>query len=243
MSTKIFKALFAKRETVWGKSYKDLPIKSDCRVHDAAFGAIAEKFGAAKGLKVLDIATGTGAFARRLLDNFQDWTVEINDFEDQALIDGLKKHKVDLNSDFGGKFSEGKYDVVVAIEILEHLENPWHFMRESRKLLREGGLLVLSTPNVDSVLDRIVYLKEGYSFYFGEGAYVHSGGHITPVPDWLLRKAAAGAGYGRVELLDAVNTAPHIGRLNTLKLFLVMIFLRFYMRNANERSISVYLCS
>ncbi|MFI5348054.1 MAG: class I SAM-dependent methyltransferase [Elusimicrobiota bacterium] len=230
------------RESVWGRSYKDLPIKSDYRAHDAAFELVKKRFGSAKSLKVLDIATGTGALARRISDNFPDWNLEINDFENEARFAGSKKYGVDLNSTFSGSFDPGGYDLVVAVEIIEHLENPWNFLREIRKLLRKGGALVLSTPNVDSTLDRLTYLIMGHPLYFGERGYTDSGGHITPIPDWLFRKIAQANGYSRVELSEAVDTAPHYGPLTSLKMALMMPFSGFYMRNKNDRSINVYLC-
>jgi 2-polyprenyl-3-methyl-5-hydroxy-6-metoxy-1,4-benzoquinol methylase len=149
---------------VWGRTYAGLPIKADYRVHEVAFELITRSFGSLERLRVLDVATGSGAFAERLIARFPGWTVEINDFESEALVNGLRKRSVDLNAAFAEQFDGEGYDLVVAIETLEHLENPWHFLREVRKLLRPGGMLVLSTPNVDSTLDRLTYLVEGHPY-------------------------------------------------------------------------------
>jgi len=227
--------------SVWGKFYKNLPIKSDYRVHELALEMLKAKLGAVSHRRVLDIATGTGAFAQRLSDTFPSWDVEVNDFESQALVAGFKKHAVDLNSIFSSVISSEKYDVIIAIEIIEHLENPWQFLREIRKLLRDGGLLVLSTPNVDSTLDRLIFLLDGHPFYFGERGYTNSGGHITQVPDWLLKMIAMNSGYSNVELSDRVDTSPHIGIRTALKLALLMPLSPFYMRNRNNRSINIYV--
>ena len=48
--------------SVWGRFYKGLPIKSDYRVHEVALELIKDKLGHEKSIKVLDVATGTGAF-------------------------------------------------------------------------------------------------------------------------------------------------------------------------------------
>jgi len=190
----------------------------------------------------LDIATGTGAFAKRITDNFPGWDVVINDFANKALAADLKKKKVDLNSKFSEEFAVEGYDLVIAIEIIEHIENPWNFLREVRRLLRKDGLLVLSTPNVDSAIDRLTYLIEGHPYYFGERGYINSDGHITLIPDWLFKKIAKSNGYSHVELSSVVDIAPHMDLITTLKLWLFMPFSGLYMRNKNNRSINVYLC-
>jgi SAM-dependent methyltransferase len=44
------------------------------------------------------------------------------------------------------------FDVVIAGEIIEHMTyDPMHLLLESRRVLRDGGTVVLSTPNIGSV--------------------------------------------------------------------------------------------
>ena len=228
--------------SVWGRFYKNLPIKSDYRVHEVALELIKDRLGHKKSLKALDLATGTGAFSQRIADHFPDWDLEINDFEGQALVTDFNVRKKDLNSRFSEDFSDVGYDLVVALEIIEHLENPWNFLREIRKLLRQDGLLVLSTPNSDSALDRLTYLLHGHPFYFGERGYVNSEGHITPVPDWLFKKIAVESGYHHVKLDETLDTSPHMSLGMILRFLLVMPFSSLYMQNANNRSVNIYLC-
>jgi SAM-dependent methyltransferase len=49
-------------------------------------------------------------------------------------------------------YPDGHFDVVVAGEIIEHmLYDPMHLLLESRRVLREGGCLLVTTPNVGSI--------------------------------------------------------------------------------------------
>jgi SAM-dependent methyltransferase len=49
-------------------------------------------------------------------------------------------------------YPDGHFDLVVAGEIIEHLtKDPMHLMLEARRVLRDGGSLLLTTPNAGSI--------------------------------------------------------------------------------------------
>jgi 2-polyprenyl-3-methyl-5-hydroxy-6-metoxy-1,4-benzoquinol methylase len=45
-----------------------------------------------------------------------------------------------------------KFDYIIAGEIIEHLSNPGLFLRSAKKHLKRGGEIILTTPNVSSLL-------------------------------------------------------------------------------------------
>lgn len=45
-------------------------------------------------------------------------------------------------------FKDGYFDCIIYADILEHLINPWSVLRKHRRLLKEGGTLIASIPNV-----------------------------------------------------------------------------------------------
>ena len=47
----------------------------------------------------------------------------------------------------GIPFPDGSFDDVFAIEVLEHVHNPWGALSEINRVLRPGGVFVLSVPN------------------------------------------------------------------------------------------------
>ncbi len=45
---------------------------------------------------------------------------------------------------------DSSYDILVAIEVLEHLLDPAGFVRSAHRKLKPGGMMFLTTPNVYS---------------------------------------------------------------------------------------------
>jgi 2-polyprenyl-3-methyl-5-hydroxy-6-metoxy-1,4-benzoquinol methylase len=64
-------------------------------------------------------------------------------------------HRLDLND--ADAIPAASFDVVIAAEVMEHLENPRQVALESFQILKTGGTLILSTPNNEHpVVDGIV---------------------------------------------------------------------------------------
>lgn len=77
--------------------------------------------------RLLDVGTGDGTLAQRLrAEGFDVRAV------DQVTTDfrpaDIKISSADLN--VGIPFADGEFALVVATEVIEHLENPWLFVRE-----------------------------------------------------------------------------------------------------------------
>lgn len=192
-------------------------------------------------LKVLDVGAGYGAMSQRLLDNgFADvvaWDLDST----QSRLPSLPVTPVDLDTDFGAAFPSA-FDVVVAIEVVEHLENPRHFLRNLAQVLRVGGLALVSSPNVESAASRVAFLGHGglrWFTRFDRGSY----GHITPVFSWQMRDASKAAGLGLREkghnsgrTLVTVGDGPS----ETAKALLALAMYP-WMKGAKEGDITLWL--
>jgi 2-polyprenyl-3-methyl-5-hydroxy-6-metoxy-1,4-benzoquinol methylase len=55
-------------------------------------------------------------------------------------------------------------DGAVSVEGIEHLERPFEFVRECRRVLRDGGLLIMTTPNISSLRSRWRWLLTGFHY-------------------------------------------------------------------------------
>ena len=53
------------------------------------------------------------------------------------------------------EIQDQKYDVIFGSHLIEHLTEPSEFLREASRLLRPGGLVVMVTPNIKSLLSRV----------------------------------------------------------------------------------------
>lgn len=121
------------------------------------------------GLKVIDIGCGDGAFGKILksrgafiigVDISAKAIKSASNIFDKTILIDLNNKKTNLR--------RGSVDIVVASEVIEHLYNPDNLLRESRRILKIGGFLILSTPNVMYWGNRIKFLN-------GEFRYTKSG--------------------------------------------------------------------
>lgn len=156
--------------------YKGIQELAAFRLHTEVFGML-EPF-LKKGMKVLDFGCGQGAFSQRLVDT--GMIVDVCDLDiDQVKANVNKKYKLDLNEPGIQDSITDKYDVIISMEIIEHIHNPWKYLADSISLLKDGGIIVLSTPNVSNFISRLRFLMKGTLLAFEKNDLAH--GHITPL--------------------------------------------------------------
>lgn len=105
-----------------------------------------------QGRVVLDVASGAGFGARMLADAGAAFTVGCD-----LSVEALRQSRREFGK--GGlqfvpsdattlPFGDATFDVVVSFETIEHLQQRERFVAELHRVLRPGGTLFLSTPNV-----------------------------------------------------------------------------------------------
>ena len=137
-------------------AWKEIPGSS----HDVLLSRIATL---GPGLSVLDVGFGAGHLARRIrpacrylagIELDPEAALEGAAFFDDPLVD-------DVVRGLAGPWRE-PFDVVVAGDVLEHLPQPERALELLRPLLRPGGILLVSLPNVANVTVRLALLSGSF---------------------------------------------------------------------------------
>jgi SAM-dependent methyltransferase len=92
-------------------------------------------------------------------------------------------------ADLNGKwpYPDGHFDVIVSTEVIEHVENPWHFMREVKRLMKDDGIALITTPNNESERARRAFTRHGEFPWFRYEHLYSPLRHITPVFSWQMK--------------------------------------------------------
>jgi len=101
---------------------------------------------------VLDVACGTGYGDWQMLKKGNAKKIMGIDISKEAInyaIDRYKDEKISfVRADAVDlPVSDGYFDVVVSFETIEHLEEPRRFLSECKRVLKNGGLFICSSPN------------------------------------------------------------------------------------------------
>ena len=64
-------------------------------------------------------------------------------------------NRIFVECDLNVEFPQGKYDVIVAWNILEHVLSPKNFLSSCNSALSESGVLLIQTPNFQTISARI----------------------------------------------------------------------------------------
>ncbi|MFQ5429234.1 MAG: class I SAM-dependent methyltransferase [Phycisphaerae bacterium] len=108
-------------------------------------------------------------------------------------------------------FGPASFDAIHAGELIEHLERPVEFLRGCLECLRPGGIMVLSTPNPNSPIERLLTIPLSRRFFYGKGGVYQPFGHICLYPQrWLIRILEV-AGFTGVKLSSGGFPLPGVG--------------------------------
>jgi len=161
---------------------------------------------------LVDVGCGTGNLWRYVGHRFRRYLGL-----DAVRYDGFPAEAAFMPADLNQAaipLPDSAADVVAAVEIIEHLENPRAFMRELVRLTKPGGLVMITTPNQLSLLSKMTLLWKNRFNAFQEGSYP---AHLTALLEIDLRRIAGESGLKEVDICHSgrgrlVFTSRHYPR-------------------------------
>ena len=124
------------------------------------------EFGDSQPSLILDIGTADGLMLEKLSQNFEAAFVGV-DISREILAANPERTFQPVQADaLSLPFREGAFGIIIATAIIEHLPDGEKFLGECQRVLRSGGLLILTTP--EPFFDRIseVISRQGRGFHY-----------------------------------------------------------------------------
>lgn len=138
-----------------------------------------------KNAKILDCGCGGGGFLKLLYGAGyrRFYATDIDNYLSLISEHQLVEFKSSNLSFDSLPWPENFFDVLTAIQMMEHLENPYNFVRESWRVLKPRGLFIFSMPNIMHIMNRLIFFKHG-----DMPRYRASNNHITLFPKGVFAK-------------------------------------------------------
>lgn len=115
-----------------------------------------------KGLKVLDIGTGTGELLYSIKKNFPQYAYYGCDIAKNTIKNNvIKKKGINWSAqNFNNKtsYKSNSFNLIISGEVIEHVYDTDNFLYEISRIMKKNGLLIISTPNLASWIDRLFLL-------------------------------------------------------------------------------------
>ena len=169
--------------------------------------------------RILDIPAGNGLVS----DQLKQYGAEVI----SADINEEFSHYIQADMEKQLPFNDNEFNAVICLEGIEHTMRPEALFSELARVLKKGGLLIISTPNVQNFYSRYQLLCTGYLYQFDpfdkitlKANEIRDKGHISPVFYTQLRYYS--------ELHNLITLKPTGGRLKriiALPLFLPFILI------------------
>ncbi len=117
-------------------------------------------------VRVLEIGCDCGGTLFRIKKQFDDVKLFGTDINEAALKYASEFADVKINNieDYNLDFGENDFDIIIFGDVLEHLRNPLEALLFCKKLLRPGGIIAASIPNLMNI-EVMKYLLDGFFPY------------------------------------------------------------------------------
>ena len=112
-------------------------------------------------ISLLDIGTGSGSFLHYINGQREFENLSGVEYDNRlvAQCNANVKDGICVQGNAEEFFINKKFDVITSFQVIEHLYDPNSFLNNISEHLRENGILILTTPNLDSVAHKTLGAK------------------------------------------------------------------------------------
>jgi len=115
------------------------------------YAILARRYGQ-RGSRLLEIGSGMGHLIGDLEADFETVALDINHWALTQSRDVAPKTDLNAGSAENLPFADASFGVVIIKHVVEHLRDPELAISELGRILSPNGILILATPNLDSLL-------------------------------------------------------------------------------------------
>lgn len=175
--------------------------------------AVAERLVAGAALvppvnRLLDVGCGEGSLIG-LLEGKARLSVGLDcSFvaAQKASAKGLRVQCADLNAHHP-PYRDSVFDAVTCVDVIEHVLDPRHLLRELARVLRPSGILVLTTPNIRHYPFVLSLIRGRFPRTSGDPEG-YDGGHLHYFTFTDVRHLVEEAGFGAIEEFGLYRWTP-----------------------------------
>jgi 2-polyprenyl-3-methyl-5-hydroxy-6-metoxy-1,4-benzoquinol methylase len=147
--------------------------------------------------RILDVGCARGYVLEAALEEgWEPWGIEVSEEDARAAARrfGGRVHRGVLAS---APFEAASFDAVTLLDVLEHDADPLELLRQVRRVLRPGGALFLTTPDLGSLSARVLAHR---------WVYYNANEHLSFFDRGTLKRALRAVGFEPLKVSRAPKT-------------------------------------